>query len=169
LFPRIGAHTHAWRGSQTGDCKVPWSRQRMQRQGDKRGDKSDKTIEAEIRSCLSRIVRRAGQHRTRPPRCRTRSGGYQPLDGCRHEARLEGDVSLPKAVNGGSVTQFDKRRHLLCHSPFVDLCQNMWSKIRRLIRGNSGAKIQLRFRGAAIILPALLLQSEAKSSRPSSA
>jgi hypothetical protein len=31
----------------------------MQRQGDKRGDKSDKTIEAEIRSCLSRIVRRA--------------------------------------------------------------------------------------------------------------
>jgi hypothetical protein len=46
------------------------------------------------------------------------------LDGCRHEARLEGDVFLPKTVNGGSVTQFDKRRHLLCHSPFVDLCQN---------------------------------------------
>jgi hypothetical protein len=31
----------------------------LQRQGDKRGDKSDKTIEAEIRGCLSRIVRRA--------------------------------------------------------------------------------------------------------------
>jgi hypothetical protein len=50
-FEHFGAHSHPWRGSQTGDCKVPWSRQRIQ-QRDKRGDKSDKTIEAEIRRCL---------------------------------------------------------------------------------------------------------------------
>jgi hypothetical protein len=29
----------------------------------------------------------------------------------RHEERLEGDISLPRTVSGGSVTQFDKRWH----------------------------------------------------------
>jgi hypothetical protein len=88
------------------------------------------------------------------------------MDGCRHEARLEGDISLPKTVSGGSVTQFEQalapqeRRYLLTLQGNIAVCVI----IRTLIRGDSGAKVQLRFRVAAITLPPLLLRSEAKSS-----
>ena len=32
--------------------------------------------------------------------------GKQPLDGCRHEARLEDHISFPKAVSGGGVAHW---------------------------------------------------------------